>query len=121
MSKNNRTFQGRARQGKAACCFQRKPVDRVPNFEILYEDQHVEKLLGRYAGNTLSYGGDPAKGQMLNRDGPCIQTIYIELCELIGQDAIMLDGGLWTPFKRKDENGNLIARIYRASQKQEGF
>ena len=36
--------------------------DRVPNFEILIEDEHVEKLLGRRAGNTLGVGGDPAKG-----------------------------------------------------------
>ena len=39
-----------------------EPADRVPNFEILIEDQHVEKLLGRQAGNTLGVGGDPAKG-----------------------------------------------------------
>ena len=32
--------------------------DRVPNFEILIEDQHVEKLLGRpagKAGNPLAF------------------------------------------------------------------
>ena len=34
-------------------------VDRVPNFENLVDDQHVTKLLGRYAGNTLAIGGDP--------------------------------------------------------------
>ena len=39
-----------------------KKVDRVPNFENLVDDQHVTKLLGRFAGNTLSFGGDPAKG-----------------------------------------------------------
>ena len=39
-----------------------EPTDRVPNFEILIEDQHVERLLGRKAGNTLGVGGDPAKG-----------------------------------------------------------
>ena len=33
--------------------FKRKPVDRVPNFEVLYEDQHVEKFLGKFAGNTF--------------------------------------------------------------------
>ena len=42
--------------------FKRKKVDRVPNFEVLIEDQHVEKLLGYFGGNTLSFGGDPAKG-----------------------------------------------------------
>ena len=49
--------------------FKRKKVDRVPNFEVLIEDQHVEKLLGRHAGNTLSYGGDPAKGVSEGRGG----------------------------------------------------
>jgi hypothetical protein len=39
-----------------------QPTDRVPNFEVLIEDQHVERLLGRKAGNTLGVGGDPAKG-----------------------------------------------------------
>ena len=38
-----------------------RSVDRVPNFENLVDNQHVEKLLGRDAGNTLSYGGDPAR------------------------------------------------------------
>ena len=37
-------------------------TDRVPHIEILIEDQHVEALLGRKAGNTLGVGGDPAKG-----------------------------------------------------------
>jgi len=27
-------------------------TDRVPHFEVLIEDQHVAKLLGRPAGNT---------------------------------------------------------------------
>ena len=39
-----------------------EPADRVPHLEALVEDRHVENLLGRYAGNTLAYGGDPAKG-----------------------------------------------------------
>ncbi|GAH51305.1 unnamed protein product, partial [marine sediment metagenome] len=42
--------------------FRGEKTDRVPNFEILIEDEHVGKMLGRYAGNTLAIGGDPAKG-----------------------------------------------------------
>jgi hypothetical protein len=38
-----------------------KPSGRVPNFEVLIEDRHVERLLGWPAGNTLGVGGDPAK------------------------------------------------------------
>lgn len=40
----------------------RQEVDRVPNVEIVIEDQIVEKMLGRYGGNTLAYGGGPCKG-----------------------------------------------------------
>ena len=39
-----------------------EPVDRVPYCEALVDDEHVERILGRYAGNTLAIGGDPAKG-----------------------------------------------------------
>jgi hypothetical protein len=28
-------------------------TDRVPNFEVLIENQHVTKLLSRYVGNTI--------------------------------------------------------------------
>ena len=33
--------------------FELKEPDRVPHFEILIEDRHVERLLGRPAGHTL--------------------------------------------------------------------
>ena len=46
--------EGKPDKERLLSAFKRKPVDRVPNFEILYEDKHVEKILGRYAGNTLS-------------------------------------------------------------------
>ncbi len=87
--------------------FKRKPVDRVPNFEVLYEDQHVEKFLGRFAGNTLAYGGDPAKGANAEQGRPMYPDDYLDLAEMIGQDAILFEG-LWTPFRRKDEKGNLV-------------
>ena len=45
----------------------RQEVDRVPNVEVVIEDQIVEKMLGRYGGNTLAYGGDPAKGTVDER------------------------------------------------------
>jgi uroporphyrinogen decarboxylase len=73
-------------------------TDRVPHFEILIEDQHVEKLLGRKAGNTLGVGGDPAKGGEASR--PMYPADYIELCRVIGQDAIALEC-LWTPIKQR--------------------
>ncbi|MHB1337119.1 MAG: hypothetical protein ACYCXQ_14385, partial [Candidatus Humimicrobiaceae bacterium] len=86
----------------------RQEVDRVPNVEIVIEDKIVEKLLGRYGGNTLAYGGDPAKGM---QDGVDIRPMYpkdwIELCNILGQDTIVLEA-LWTPFKMKDNEGKIV-------------
>ncbi|GAH76390.1 unnamed protein product, partial [marine sediment metagenome] len=57
-------------------------------------------MLGRYAGNTLAIGGDPAKGADEAQDArPMHHEDYIELCNLIGQDAIAVEA-LWTPFKK---------------------
>ncbi len=85
--------------------FKRKKVDRVPNFEVLVEDQHVQKLLGRFAGNTLSYGGDPAKGVSEGEGArPMKPDDYIELCKIIGQDAIIVEA-IWTPFKKRRPDG----------------
>jgi uroporphyrinogen-III decarboxylase len=120
-SKKIEPFEGGPDKERLLAAFRRKPVDRVPNFEVLYEDQHVEKLLGRYAGNTLSYGGDPAKGADAEQGRPMYPDDYIDLCNLIGQDAMIFDGGLWTPFKRKDENGNLIPAYNRACKSRKDF
>lgn len=82
-------------------------TDRVPHFEILIEDQHVEKLLGRKAGNTLGVGGDPAKG-VAAAEGtrPMFARDYIELCQLIGQDAIAIEA-IWTPIKHRRADGHI--------------
>lgn len=102
--------------------FRRQPVDRVPNFEVLYEDSHVEKFLGRPAGNTLAYGGDPAKG-VVDPDivRPMFPDDFIELCNIIGQDAMVFDAGIWTPFKRKDANGKLTAVADRSIKTRKDF
>ena len=82
-------------------------ADRVPHFEILIEDQHVEKLLGRKAGNTLGVGGDPAKGSAAAEGvRPMYPQDYLELCRLIGQDAILLEA-LWTPLKHHRPDGTI--------------
>ncbi len=92
--------------------FARKKVDRVPNFEVLIEDQHVQKLLGRPAGNTLSFGGDPAKGVSEGEGArPMKAADYIEICRIIGQDAMIVEA-IWTPFKKRRPDGtagNLVA------------
>ena len=120
-SKTIEPFKGGPDKERLLAAFKRKPVDRVPNFEILYEDKHVEKLLGKYAGNTLSYGGDPAKGADAEQGRPMYPDDYIDLCELVGQDAIMFDGGLWTPFKRHDEKGNLVPAYNRKVKNRKDY
>ncbi len=82
-----------------------QPTDRVPNFEILIEDQHVERLLGRKAGNTLGVGGDPAKGNAASEGTrPMYPHDYLEICRLIGQDAVALEN-FWTPLKHMRPDG----------------
>jgi uroporphyrinogen-III decarboxylase len=82
-------------------------TDRVPNFEILIEDRHVARLLGREAGNTLGVGGDPAKGSEASQGvRPMDPQDYLELCRVIGQDVIALEN-LWTPIKQRRPDGTI--------------
>ena len=102
-------YKGEPDIERLLAAFRRESVDRVPNLEILIEDKHVEKFLGKYAGNTMAYGGDPAKGVVdHNTMRPMYPDDYIDLCNIIGQDAMIFDGWDWTPFKREDDTGKLI-------------
>jgi methylmalonyl-CoA mutase cobalamin-binding domain/chain len=105
-------FKGEPDIQRLLAAFKRKKVDRVPNFEVLFEDQHVEKLLGRPAGNTLSYGGDPAKGVSEGEGArPMKAPDYIDVCKITGQDAMIVEA-IWTPFKKRRPDGsagNLVA------------
>lgn len=84
--------------------FEHRQTDRVPNFEILIEDRHTSRLLGRAVGHTLG----SAKGA--SEEGyaapPMDPRDYIEICRLIGQDAIGMEA-LWAPLKRRGEDGRL--------------
>ena len=85
-----------------------EPTDRVPHFEILIEDKHVENLLGRQAGNTLGVGGEPAKGaEAAEGMRPMYPKDYIELCRIIGQDAIVIEA-TWTPTKKVQDDGTAV-------------
>jgi uroporphyrinogen decarboxylase len=121
-SKTIDPYTGEPDVERLKAAFKRKPVDRVPNFEVLIEDQHVEKFLGKPAGNTLAYGGDPAKG-VVDPDivRPMFPDDFIDLCNIIGQDAMVFDAGLWTPFKRKDENGKLAQVADRSVKTRKDF
>ena len=100
-------FVGVSSKERLIAAFRGEPTDRVPNFEILIEDQHVEKLLGRPAGNTLGVGGDPAKGSEASEGArPMYPKDYIELCKIIGQDAIAMEN-FWTPVKHTRPDGTI--------------
>ena len=100
-------FAGAANIGRLIAALRGEETDRVPHFEILIEDQHVERLLGRKAGNTLGVGGDPAKGAAAGEGvRPMYSRDYIQLCQMIGQDAIALEA-LWTPLKQVRPDGSV--------------
>jgi uroporphyrinogen-III decarboxylase len=115
-------YKGEPDIERLLAAFRREPVDRVPNLEILIEDKHVEKFLGKYAGNTMAFGGDPSKG-VVDHDTmrPMYPDDYIDLCNIIGQDAMIFDGWDWTPFKRKDNTGKLIQVSDRSVKKRKDF
>jgi len=101
--------------------FKRKKIDRVPNFEVLIEDKHVEKMLGRYAGNTLAIGGDPAKGVEESEGArPMHPEDYIEVCKIIGQEALIVEA-IWTPFKKRKEDGTLALIADRSIKSRKDF
>ena len=102
-------FDGRPDKQRLIAAMRGAATDRVPNFEVLIEDQHVQRLLGRKAGNTLGVGGDPAKGSEAAQGvRPMYPHDYLELCRIIGQDAIVLEN-LWTPIKQRKPDGSVVA------------
>ncbi len=114
-------YEGEPDIERLLSAFKREPVDRVPNFEVLIEDTHVEEFLGKYAGNTLAYGGDPAKGAGHEAARPMYPDDFIDLCDMIGQDAMLFEGGLWTPFKKEDSQGKLVQVSDRSIKSKKDF
>lgn len=99
-----------------------EPVDRVPNFEILYEDKVLEKVLGRYVGgSTLGNMNEDSiskdaldKAQKVHKDveiekegRPIFARDYAEFCEIIGQDSIGI-GDVLAPFFSVNAAGKKI-------------
>lgn len=104
---NIEPFSGASDKERLLATFRGEIPDRVPHFEILIEDQHVSRLLGRYAGNTLGVGGDRAKGSKASEGTrPMHPQDYIELSTILGQDMICL-GDFWTPIKTRAPDGGL--------------
>jgi len=80
--------------------------DRIPNFEILLEDRNVTALLGRNIGSTMGASRGASESAFVTP--PIDPKDFIELCYLIGQDALCLEA-LWAPCKYRDEKGDLHA------------
>ncbi len=101
-------FEGESDVRRLVGTLRGEPVDRVPHFEILIEEEHVTRLLGRTAGNTLGVGANPAKGSEAAEGTvrPMYPDDYIELCRIIGQDAIAVEA-FWTPLKHVRADGSI--------------
>ena len=114
-------YMGKPDIGRLIGAFKREKIDRVPNFEGLIENKHVEKILGKKAGNTMASFGNPAK-----TIADPLETIpmdpkdYIKLCNIIGQDTTVIQA-IWTPFRKEDSNGNLVLVSDRSVKNKKYF
>jgi len=106
-------FEGQPNIDRLIAQIRGEPVDRVPHLEALIEDEHVTKILGREAGNTLAFGGDPAKGAEEATGRPMKAKDLFAFNQAIGQDLMMVEC-FWTPFKKIDENGKIIPATDRS-------
>ncbi|MDR1795965.1 MAG: hypothetical protein LBR44_00745 [Clostridiales Family XIII bacterium] len=79
-------------------------TDRVPHFEVAIEEVVVEKLLGRDAGSTLAASRGSSDKTFVTP--PMDPDDYLDIIEWNGMDVIGFEA-LWTPFKYKDEKGEL--------------
>jgi len=91
---------------RTLAAFQGERTDRVPLFETLIEDKHITHMLGRKAGNTLGATGDVAKGTTDEsaQAQPMYPKDYIEVCNIIGQDVILMEA-VWAPLKKIGKDG----------------
>ena len=81
--------------------------DRVPISEDSHRGRARRAALGRKAGNTLGVGGDPAKGSKAAEGvRPMHPRDYLELCRILGQDAIAMEA-FWTPIKQRMPDGSV--------------
>jgi uroporphyrinogen decarboxylase len=95
-------------------------VDRVPNLENLVDDSHVEKILGRFAGNTLAFGGDPAKGASEATGRPMFARDFVDMNQATGQDVLLMEA-IWTPFKKLNHQGNPVQVTDRSIKTHEDW
>jgi hypothetical protein len=79
-------------------------ADRVPNYEILIEARNVKALLGRDEGTTMAAARCASASPLYAP--PLDAELFAEICHKTGMDAMTLES-LWTPFKYRDDSGNL--------------
>jgi hypothetical protein len=110
-------YQGKPDKERLLATYRGDKTDRVPNFEVLIESEHVKRILGRAAGDTLGVGGEVAKGAGASEavQRPMHPQDYIELCTIIGQDCICLEC-MWTPIYQRAEDGTM-SKLYDRSFK----
>ncbi len=99
-----------------------EPVDRVPNFEILFEDRVTAKILGRHVGGSTlgSMKEVPTSTEALEKarrvhedrdieseERPIRAADYAELCLCVGQDALAI-GDTMAPFFKRTDTGKKV-------------
>jgi hypothetical protein len=101
-------YSGKPDKRRLIATYRGEPTDRVPNFEVLIEDHHITRILGRSAGDTLGVGGEVAKGASAGEAvrRPMYPQDYLEVCRVIGQDCICLEC-MWTPIRQRCADGSL--------------
>jgi uroporphyrinogen decarboxylase len=112
-------YQGKPDKNRIINAMKGEAVDRVPNFEVTIEDRIVERILGRSIGSSALGNIDDISASAIDKAGkvhkdmdfedetnkrPIYAKDYIEICEAIGQDCIVL-GDWFPPFLSIDENG----------------
>jgi uroporphyrinogen-III decarboxylase len=108
-------FSGPPDKRRLIAAYRGEPTDRVPHFEVLIEEEHVTRILGRRAGNTLGVGGEVAKGASAGEavQRPMYPKDYLELCGVIGQDCMCVEC-MWTPIRQRSPDGRLVSFFDRS-------
>jgi len=113
-------YPGKPDKQRLIAAYRGEPTDRVPHFEVLIEDEHVTRILGRPAGNTLGVGGETAKGASAGEavQRPMHPEDYLELCRTIGQDCMCVEC-MWTPLRQRAPDGRLVSFFDRSFKRRE--
>jgi hypothetical protein len=108
-------YEGKPDKKRLIAAYRGEPTDRVPHFEVLIEEEHVTRILGRQAGNTLGVGGEVAKGASAGQavERPMYPRDYLELCRIIGQDCTCVEC-MWTPIRQRAADGRLVSFFDRS-------